>query len=42
LTPAGAADVARNLGEKIKRVVVDTGAAAGSEVRDLAKPFDGA
>jgi hypothetical protein len=41
LTPANAADFARNVGEKIKRVVTDTGAAASSEVRDLAKPTDG-
>jgi hypothetical protein len=40
LTPAGAADVARNVGEKIKQVVADTGAVAGSEVRDFTKPVD--
>jgi hypothetical protein len=38
LTPAGAADVARNVGEKIKRVVADTGPAAGGVVRDFTNP----
>jgi ElaB/YqjD/DUF883 family membrane-anchored ribosome-binding protein len=37
LTPAGATDVARNFGEKIKRVVTDAGTAVGGEVRDFTK-----
>jgi len=36
LMPSAAADIARNVGEKIKRVVTETGTAADSEVRDLA------
>ncbi len=40
LTPSAASDVARNVAEKLKRVVTETGAAAGSEVRDFAKVDD--
>jgi ElaB/YqjD/DUF883 family membrane-anchored ribosome-binding protein len=36
LTPAGAADIARNVGEKVKRVVGEMGSAAESQVREMA------
>jgi hypothetical protein len=36
LIPSGAGDIARNVGEKVKRVVRETGAAAESEMHDLA------
>jgi ElaB/YqjD/DUF883 family membrane-anchored ribosome-binding protein len=36
LTPSAAGDIARDLGDKLKRVVTETGAAAGAQVRDFA------
>jgi hypothetical protein len=33
LTPASAADVVRSVGDKVKRVVTETAASAGAEMR---------
>ena len=38
LTPGNVADIARNVGDKVKRVVTETATAAGSQVDDKFKP----
>jgi hypothetical protein len=40
LTPSAAAEVARNVGDKVKQVVSDTSAAGKAELRDFAKMGD--
>jgi hypothetical protein len=40
LTSSSAGDVARNIGEQLKRSVSETGAAVRSRVRDTAKKAD--
>ena len=38
LTPGNVADIARNVGDKVKRVVTETAPAAGSQLEDKFKP----